>query len=486
MPTRPLLRIAVMVVALSCIAVLPATADIRGDAALPDDAVEAQRIAGQDRYYTAGRTAISAYPDGADVAVLARGDEFPDGLAASYLAGVLDAPILLTPPQRLEFTVQEAFDRLGTRRVVIVGGTNAINRNVEDALRERFGDANVDRVSGIDRFQTAAVIYQQTGTAGRLTDLSGDSDRRLRTAVLASGENFPDALAAGPLAHAAGVPILLTQRDRLPDVTRFALDSGIEQVLIAGGPRTITDQVRAQVAALSDVEVVQRVSGADRTETAARLAQLTREQLGWPGETATVALGAAFPDALSLAPAASRFQAPILLTASTSSAGAPTFTALQEQCATLAELVISGGQAAIDVDAERQLELATSCADMTAELTPEAEVEPGDRGASDAAWVWLDSLCYAVRVQGLSTPATAAHVHEGAADEAGDVVATLEVPDPPEGISLSVGCLTDDDVEGSAEGLRSGLRDDPAAYYVNVHSEGHPEGAVRGQLTERS
>jgi hypothetical protein len=75
----------------------------------------------------------------------------------------------------------------------------------------------------------------------------------------------------------------------------------------------------------------------------------------------TVALGTDFPDALALAPTASGQQAPVLLTASTSQAGAATVAAVRDRCATLQNLVIAGGELAIDGNAERQLEQATVC-----------------------------------------------------------------------------------------------------------------------------
>lgn len=482
--TSSLTRAAVLGIAVLVMATGAAVADIPDDAALPDDVIAVERYQGDDRYGTAARTALAAYPDGATTAVIAVGDEFPDGLAASYLAGAEDAPILLTAPSSLPLITQDAFDELGTERAIIVGGPAAIDESVEERLVELLGSEDaVERIHGADRFETAAFVHNRVGTLGRLRDLSGDTDRELATAIVASGRSFPDALAAGPLAHAAGVPILLTEPHRLPDITRLALESGVEQVLVAGGPVTIDRGVLARLRGIDGVEVVERVSGVDRTATAVALAQLTRRQLGWTGETVTVALGTDFPDALSLGPAASRMQAPVLLTRSTSEVGAATFAALQDGCDTLVDVVVAGGQVAIDATAERQVELATSCADHTFSLSGDAEVAAGDPDATGAGWLWVESLCVAVRVQDLTSPAVGAHVHAGEQGEDGPIAATLETPAPTTGDGLSVGCLTDDDVhDGTAGDLRAALSEDPSGFYVNVHSEDHPDGAVRGQV----
>lgn len=483
--TRSLVRGAALSAAVLLATTVTATADIPGDGALPDDAVPAERYEGDDRYATAGLTALATYPDGAPTAIIARGDDFPDGLAASFLAGVEDAPILLTQPSSLPLFTQDALQQLGTQRAIIIGGPAAIDQSVQDRLVELLGEGNVDRASGQDRFQTAAFVFDRVGEFGTLADVSGASDQQLTTAIVASGRNFPDALSAGPLAHAAGVPILLTEPDRLPDITRFTLERGVEQVLVAGGPVTIDEGVVARLRGIDGVQVVERVSGPDRTATAAEFAALAREQLGWPAEAATVSLGTDFPDALSLAPAASRMQAPILLTRSTSEVGPATFASLQDTCQTLADVVIAGGDVAVDASAERQAELATSCADHAFPMDPDQVVGGGDAQAAGAGWIWTESLCYAARVQDLSSPALAAHVHSGDAGQNGPIVATLDTPSPTTGDGLSIGCLTDEDVEeGTAAELRTALQEDPSGFYVQVHSEDHPNGAVRGQVAQ--
>ncbi len=449
-----------------------AVADIPSDDALPGDVVRAQRYQGEDRYETAARTALQSHPSGADTAIIARGDAFPDGLAASYLAGAEDAPILLTAPTEFPFPTQDALEQLGARDAILIGGPSAISQDVEDELvRLLGGKEHVERVAGQTRFETAAYVFNRVGTAGTLRDLSGDTDRQLTTAVVASGRSFPDALAAGPLANAAGVPILLTEPDSLPEITRIAIDTGIEQILVAGGPVSIAGSVVDELRAIDRVQVVHRVSGPDRTATAARLAEVTRAQLGWPAEAVSVALGTDFPDALSLAPAAADRHAPILLTRSSTDAGASTFASVQAACDTLTDggLTIAGGPVAVGPSAERQLELATSCADLGASLA-------GSIAGSGQAWVWSESLCYAIRVRDLAAPATRADIR--GAD--GSVAAVLEVPSPATADGLGVGCLTDDDVrDGTADDLRAALAEDPSQFTVVVRTD---DGAIRGQL----
>ena len=162
------------------------------------------RFAGADRFTTARLTAEAAFPGGATTVVLARADAFPDALAGSYLAGQEAGPILLTASDSLHPQALLGLNNLGATAVVILGSETAISNTVRDALiAEGFA---VTRIGGADRFETAADVAEAPGAAavGSLGVLG-------KTAIVASGRNFPDALAAGPISFAADFPLLLTE-----------------------------------------------------------------------------------------------------------------------------------------------------------------------------------------------------------------------------------------------------------------------------------
>ena len=114
---------------------------------------------------------------------------------------------------------------------------------------------------------------------------------------------------------------------------------------------------------------------------------------------------------------------------------------------------------------------------LSAELTGEQEVPgPGDPDGSGEATVIVippDTICYVVTARGIE-PATAAHIHEAPPGEAGPVVLPLEPPT----YGVSGGCSQADPA------LVSDLQENPGDYYVNVHNEEYPQGAIRGQLSE--
>jgi hypothetical protein len=106
-----------------------------------------------------------------------------------------------------------------------------------------------------------------------------------------------------------------------------------------------------------------------------------------------------------------------------------------------------------------------------------AETPPGDPDGSGSASVVLDpaagTACWNFTTTNVG-PGTQSHIHEGAAGVAGPVVVPLDV----DGFeAASEGCSS-----GQDAALLQRIIDNPAGFYVNVHTEAHPGGAVRGQL----
>lgn len=108
---------------------------------------------------TAGGVVAFAAGEGPQTyAFVARGDNPVDALAAAPVAGRLDAPVLLTTPQALSTSTADALEALQPDVVVVAGGTGAISAATFDAIVELLPGAEVRRVSGADRYTTAAAL----------------------------------------------------------------------------------------------------------------------------------------------------------------------------------------------------------------------------------------------------------------------------------------------------------------------------------------
>jgi putative cell wall-binding protein len=183
-----------------------------------------------DRYDTAALLATEAYPTGANVVLVASGENFPDALAAAPLAEFYDGPIVLTRRDSVPASTLAALEELGAADVILLGGTAAISQGVFNSLAG--GPWQVSRYAGADRYETAALFALDAFPGGA------------NVVLVASGENFPDALAAAPLARTLGAPILLTQRDAVPASMLAALEElGAADVIVLGGTAAISQGV---------------------------------------------------------------------------------------------------------------------------------------------------------------------------------------------------------------------------------------------------
>ncbi len=250
-------------------------------------------VYGQTRYETAVKAAWlgHATAGSTQVVVVATGADWPDALGGAALAGAYDAPVLLTRGKTLPTEVRDEIARLGAERAIVLGGPSAVETAVVDAIAALPGVA-VERIGGKDRYETAALVARATAAglaAGGRTYDGG--------AYLATGRDFPDALAASPPAYVSGRPILLTRRSQVPSSTlEVFADLAVEDVWVLGGEAAVDTTAAAQVEATG--ATVRRLSGANRYATALVVAT-HGEALGLKWAGAGMATGTSFADALS-------------------------------------------------------------------------------------------------------------------------------------------------------------------------------------------
>lgn len=247
---------------------------------------------------------------GADHAIIARSNDFPDALAGSAL-GFGVAPLLFTyapdepdvDPNRLAPATRAELLRVlqpGPEQVVyLLGGTQAIAPGVEQELAD-LGYA-VQRLSGPRREDTAAAISREVRNV--IARYPGFPD--LKAVFVATADNWPDAVTAGSVASYYGFPVLLTPGPRpagspneqdgrqLYAGTAAALtELAPDFVYILGGRAAISEEVGAQLrefvtdntrpAAVCDTATC-RIGGSTRDGTAVRIAALMRRLLQQTG-----------------------------------------------------------------------------------------------------------------------------------------------------------------------------------------------------------
>ncbi|GAB3599355.1 hypothetical protein GCM10027586_01750 [Kineococcus gypseus] len=251
------------------------------------------RTFGYDRY----ATSVVLEDGPLDTAYVVTGERFPDGLTAGAVAGRDLANVYLTPQAQLTKEVRERL--VNARRIVVVGSEGAVGRDVMTWLQQNTR-AELSRTGGSDRYETAALLSAANYAPG------------VQDVLIATGEDFPDALAASAAAAKRGVPLLLVRTDAVPEVVVAELKRlAPRSVTLVGGEGTVSAAVQQQLAGTTGAPV-RRIAGQDRYGTAVAL---SREYFT-AADTAEafVVSGAAWADAVTAGAAAGRGRGPLFLT----------------------------------------------------------------------------------------------------------------------------------------------------------------------------
>ncbi len=291
---------------------------------------DALRVAGADRYMTAVELSAANFAS-ADNVVIAYGEDYPDALTASALAGSIGAPILLTRQNSVPAAVLAEIDRLGASKAYIIGGTAAVSAGVATALQNE--GLAVERISGADRYATAAAVAEKV--------LSVKGPQWNGNVFIASGENYPDALSAAPIAGAQGMPILLTRKGSMPAASAsFLAANSVKKSYVVGGSAVIGTWVQDAAPGAT------RIAGADRYETAVKVAEFAKS-FGMGYGYLGIASGTNFPDALGGGVVVGRNNGVLLLT-NAKSLNAATADAIMANSP--ARIEVFGGPTAISAD----------------------------------------------------------------------------------------------------------------------------------------
>jgi putative cell wall-binding protein len=209
-------------------------------AAVPSVTIE--RMAGASRFETSRLITRDAFLDsdndalGADVAYISNGNNFPDALSAGGAAASVHAPVILVNGQASSVpteTIQLLSD-LGVTKIVVTGAENSVSAAIFGQLSALSG-VTVVRQTGSDRYGTSTAVNNAAFNPTQLDVL------------LATGQNYPDALAGSSLAGHLGEPLYITTQACIqPTIFAELVRLKATEVTLLGG----TPSLSADVAAL--------------------------------------------------------------------------------------------------------------------------------------------------------------------------------------------------------------------------------------------
>lgn len=179
-----------------------------------------KRIAGRNRQETATKVAELLFTlPGIDrnYIGIANGNNFPDALAASAYFSNTKIPLTLTSRDVLDPSLEKIIKEKNIRRAILIGGQSQVSSEILP-----FGTSS-RRLSGRDRYATSVKIAE-------------DAYTEVKYIIITSGETYPDALSAAPLANLLKAPILLTSKNGLSkEVEEYIKNSGAEYLVVIGG-----------------------------------------------------------------------------------------------------------------------------------------------------------------------------------------------------------------------------------------------------------
>lgn len=313
-------------------------------------AVEIVRYGGTDRYSTSLLVAEAFAEDAGgslEWVILVSGRSWHEAVVASSVAGRLGAPVLMTPPHEVRDDTLGFLKRIGASKALLISTDSGDRRAISAAVDQQLQEAGltVERIGGRNQYETGIAVAERLGAVGELGTVG-------KTAIVASGEVFADALVAGPLSAHARIPVLLSPKAELHSgVAEYLESADIERVVLMGGTAALSDEVEN---AIGDLDLaVDRMAGKTRFETATLTAGYAAAKAGrgcFASGKAGLARARVPFDSFSAAPLLARKCAALVLTdpKNVPESTAEYLDGVRRAAGTgTAELLVFGGNAAV-------------------------------------------------------------------------------------------------------------------------------------------
>jgi putative cell wall-binding protein len=229
-----------------------------------------------------------AAAESSETVIVATGMAFPDALAASGLAGIHKAPLLLSGPGGLPSVSKNEILRQRATKAILIGGTAAVVPQVElDLLELGIPQTQIIRHAGHDRLDTMRHIYAENDGWGPM-------------AIITNGFDFPEACCATSVACAAQAPIFMTDRFGNLDAQteELILSSGFTSFLLIGGPTLISPRTEAAMKSRFGSDNVVRLTGMNHYDVSIEVARWAVESDLLSFTTIGIATGRSFPDCI--------------------------------------------------------------------------------------------------------------------------------------------------------------------------------------------
>lgn len=266
-----------------------------------------ERLSGNNRYETAVAISQKGWNQ-SDNVILATGESHSDALVGASFAYLKNAPVLITPSNKLDDNISKEIERLKAKTIYIIGNEQSISKDIENGLKTKY---NVVRIGGEDAIGTSVKVSEEVRKI-----------KQFDTVLIVNKDDYPDALSAAPFSASRTMPILLTDGDSLRSDVLKVLQSGeVRLVDVLGGYGVVSSGIdnpaQSQLASIGPIgsrQIIiggERIYGADRYETANRIINNFTSKGSFTD--IAIASGTNYPDALTGAALAAKLNMPLVI-----------------------------------------------------------------------------------------------------------------------------------------------------------------------------
>lgn len=194
------------------------------------------RLSGSDRYKTSAQIAAKLIGDKTTTLEIASGENYADALSLNNAAEKDKAPILLVRVNAIDKSVEDVIKSSKASLINIAGGEKSVSENTKANIK-KISNATVNRMGGADRYETSILLAKYSGAK--------------EVVVVASGENFADALVAAPFSAKQKGAILLTNKEKLGQkAEQFIKDTKFNKSYVIGGEKSVSEDVINQLTSI--------------------------------------------------------------------------------------------------------------------------------------------------------------------------------------------------------------------------------------------
>ena len=164
---------------------------------------------------------------------IASGENYADALSLNNAAEKDKAPILLVRVNAIDKSVEGVIKSSKASLINIAGREKSVSENTKANIK-KISKATINRIGGANRYETSILLAKYSGAK--------------EVVVVASGEDFADALVAAPFSAKQKGAILLTNKDKLSDnAEKFIKDTKFNKSYVIGGEKSVSEKVIEQL-----------------------------------------------------------------------------------------------------------------------------------------------------------------------------------------------------------------------------------------------